>query len=188
MSFSTIAVLAIALAMDTFAVSVASGVTIKKLHLHHALRIAGLFGIVQAVMPVAGWSVGRFAAHFVRNYAHWVAFALLLFVGIKMIFEAYQIDDDKKGRSNPLNIYLLLTLAFATSIDAAVVGITMSFLNVAIIQPALIIGTITFCISLAGIYIGKKSGHLFENKIEIIGGIVLIGIGVKIVIDHFFFT
>jgi manganese efflux pump family protein len=188
MSFVTIALIAIALAMDAFAVSITSGVTIKKMHLHHALRIAGLFGLFQAIMPVAGWSVGRIAADFVQNFDHWIAFALLLFVGIKMIYEAAIFDKDNDRRSDPLNLYILLTLAFATSIDAAAVGITMSFLNVAIIQPALIIGVITFCISFAGIYIGNKFGDLFGKKIEIIGGLVLIGIGVKIVIEHLFFS
>jgi putative Mn2+ efflux pump MntP len=187
MSFITIALIAVALAMDTFAVSISSGVTIKKMHLHHALRIAGFFGIFQAIMPVAGWSMGRFAANFVRDYAHWIALILLLFVGIKMIHDAVHIDKDKKERST-LNLYMLFTLAFATSIDAAIVGITLSFLNVAIIQPALIIGVITFCISFAGIYIGKKTGDLFGKKIEILGGLVLIGIGLKIIIEHFFFN
>lgn len=188
MSVITIVLIAVALAMDAFAVSIASGVTIKKMHLRHAFRIAGFFGIFQAIMPVAGWSVGRFAAQFIQRWDHWVALALLLFVGVKMIYEALRNDEEKEGRSDPLNIYILLTLAFATSIDAAAVGITMSFLNVAIIQPALIIGMITFIISFAGIYIGNKSGRLFGGKIEILGGIVLIGIGIKIVIEHVFFS
>jgi manganese efflux pump family protein len=186
MSLITIFFIAIALSMDALAVSISSGVTIRKMHLRHALRIAGFFGLFQAFMPVAGWSIGRFAADLIQSYDHWVAFALLLVVGIKMIYEASILDPEKEERSDPLNIYILLTLAFATSIDAAAVGITMSFLKVEIIQPAIIIGLITFFISLAGIYIGNKSGSFFGNKIEIIGGLVLIGIGIKIVIEHVF--
>lgn len=188
MSILTIILIAIALAMDAFAVSIASGVTIKKMHLHHALRIAGFFGIFQAIMPVAGWSIGRFAAQSIRNWDHWIALALLVCVGVKMIHEALQTEEEKEERSDPLDLYILLTLSFATSIDAAAVGITMSFLNVTIIQPALIIGIITFLISFVGIYIGKKTGHLFGRKIEIFGGIVLIGIGIKIVIEHLYFS
>jgi manganese efflux pump family protein len=187
MSLITIILVAVALAMDAFAVSITSGVTIKKMHLRHALRISGFFGLFQAIMPVAGWSVGRLAAGYITRYDHWIAFALLLFVGVKMIHEAVTLEKDSEKRSNPLDLYILVTLAFATSIDAAAVGITMSFLNVAIAGPAIIIGVITFLISFAGIYIGKSSGKFFGNKIEIFGGIVLIGIGIKIVIEHLFF-
>jgi manganese efflux pump family protein len=188
MSLITIIFIALALSMDAFAVSISSGVTIRKMHLRHAFRIAGFFGLFQAFMPVAGWSIGRLAADFIQRYDHWVAFVLLIFIGLKMIYEASALDPEKDGRSDPLNIYILLTLAFATSIDAAAVGITMSFLKVAIILPAIIIGMITFIISFAGIYIGNKSGNFFGNKIEIIGGLVLIGIGIKILLEHLFFS
>lgn len=191
MSFITIFFIAVALAMDAFAVSITSGVTICRMHLRHALRIAAFFGGFQALMPILGWSLGRFAANYIMAYDHWVAFSLLAFVGGKMSWDALRGDKDKdedkdEVTRDPLNFYILLTLAFATSIDAAAVGISLSFLKVDIIQPALIIGVITFFISLSGTFIGCRFGDKFGSKIEIIGGLVLIGIGIKIVIDHQF--
>lgn len=188
MSITTIIFIALALAMDAFAVSLSTGVTMCKMHLRHALRMAAFFGAFQAIMPIAGWSIGRFAAELIQSYDHWVAFVLLAIVGIKMIYEAVWGDkDNETDKKDPHNVYILLTLAFATSIDAAAVGISLSFLQVAIIQPSIIIGVITFFISLIGTAIGCKAGDIFGSKIEIAGGLVLIGIGTKILIQHLFF-
>lgn len=187
MSLITVVLIAVALSMDAFAVSITSGVTICKMHLRHALRIAAFFGGFQAFMPVAGWSVGRLAADFITAFDHWVAFALLIVIGGKMLWEALFDKREDDERSDPLNIYILLTLAFATSIDAAAVGISLSFLKVDIIQPSIIIGIITFLISLAGVFIGCKFGDKFGSKVEVVGGLVLIGIGIKIVVEHLFF-
>lgn len=187
MSLITVFFIAVALAMDAFAVSITSGVTICRMHLRHALRIAAFFGGFQALMPILGWSLGRFAADYIMAYDHWIAFLLLAFVGGKMSWDALMNGDDEDDvRKDPLNLYILLTLAFATSIDAAAVGISLSFLKVDIIEPSIIIGVITFLISLAGTFIGCRFGDKFGSKIEIVGGLVLIGIGIKIVIDHQF--
>lgn len=186
MSFITVFFIGVALSMDAFAVSISSGVTICKMHLRRALRIAAFFGAFQAFMPIAGWSIGRFAADFIVAYDHWVAFALLALIGGKMTWDAIVNKEKDEERTDPLNIYILLTLAFATSIDAAAVGVSLSFIKVDIIQPAVIIGIITFIISLAGTFIGCKCGDRFGSKVEIIGGLVLIGIGIKIVIEHQF--
>jgi putative Mn2+ efflux pump MntP len=156
------------------------------MHLRHALRIAAFFGGFQALMPIAGWSLGRFAADYIMAYDHWIAFALLAIIGGKMSWDALRGGIKDEERTDPLNLYILLTLAFATSIDAAAVGVSLSFLKVNIIQPSVIIGVITFFISLLGTYIGCRFGDKFGSKIEIIGGLVLIGIGIKIVIDHQF--
>jgi putative Mn2+ efflux pump MntP len=189
MSLITVVLIALALAMDAFAVSLSTGVTMKKMHLRHAFRMAGFFGIFQAFMPIAGWSVGRFAADFIKAYDHWVAFVLLAAVGGKMIYEAIWGDKEaEEEKTDPHNIYILLTLAFATSIDAAAVGISLSFLNIAIIQPSVIIGIITFFVSLLGVWLGCRVGDIFGRKIEILGGIVLVGIGIKIVIEHVFLS
>lgn len=188
MSLPTIILIALALAMDAFAVSITSGVTICKMKLHHSLRIAAFFGFFQALMPVFGWSIGRFAANFVKTFDHWVAFGLLAIIGGKMIYESFVLDAERKDKTDPLNLYILFTLAIATSIDAAAVGISLSFLDVSIIAPAIIIGMITFATSFMGTWIGQKCGDVFGDKIEIAGGIVLIGIGCKIVIGHLFFN
>ncbi len=176
------------LAMDAFAVSVSSGITIHKMHLRHALRIGLFFGFFQALMPYIGWHIGSIARGRIVEYDHWIAFVLLGFIGAKMIYEAYQ-DDEKREDYDPLNIYILFTLAVATSIDALAVGVTLSLLNSAIIIPSLIIGITTFITSFAGTYIGDHFGHKFnEKKLEIVGGIILILIGTKILLEHTFFA
>jgi len=186
MSLATIILLALALAMDAFAVSISSGITICKMKLRHALRIAAFFGFFQAAMPIAGWCAGRMAASLIKCVDHWIAFVLLSFIGVKMIYESVAHKDEKDSKFDPLNIYILFSLAIATSIDAAAVGISMSLLSVHIIEPALIIGAVTFFVSLAGTWIGCRCGDLFGEKIEIAGGVVLIGIGTKILIEHLF--
>jgi putative Mn2+ efflux pump MntP len=179
--------IAVGLAMDAFAVSITSGLTIKSLQIRHALRIALFFGVFQAVMPLVGWLAGLSVREFIAEVDHWIAFGLLCFIGGKMIYEGRRIKpmEDKK---DPLQMSVLLLLSVATSIDALAVGITFAFLNVSILLPVLVIGVITFLFSFSGVYMGDRLGHFFENKIEIVGGLVLIGIGVKIVIEHVVLT
>ena len=182
-----IIIIAIGLAADAFAVSVSSGAIIEKLHLRHALSIALFFGFFQGLMPWIGWKIGILASDLIRSVDHWLAFIILCFIGGKMIYESRKLKDEIERTINPLNIYVLFTLAIATSIDALAVGITFSFLNVSIVEPVIIIGLITFVFSLAGTYIGEFFGHIFEDKIEFAGGLILIGIGTKILIEHTLF-
>jgi len=183
MDIFTILFIALGLSMDAFAVSVSSGFTIKRLHINNALRIAVFFGLFQAIMPVIGWSAGLTLKDFISSIDHWVAFGLLSIIGLKMILESREIDPDKK-QTDPLNIYTLLILSVATSIDALAVGLSLSLLNISIITPSIIIGITTFILSFIGVFIGNRVGHFFEKKIEIAGGIILIAIGVKILIEH----
>jgi putative Mn2+ efflux pump MntP len=175
--------LSLGLAMDAFAVSVASGIAIQNLRIHHALRIALAFGLFQAIMPVIGWLAGLALQKYVTGIDHWVAFGLLTFIGGKMIYEATRMEEAEEA-SNPLNLYVLLVLAIATSVDALAVGITFAMLGTAIMTPVVVIGSVTFVLCLAGVYIGDMFGHFFEKKIEIFGGVVLIGIGLKILLEH----
>ena len=179
--------LALGLAMDTFAVSVASGIAYRNFRFHHAIRMATAFGLFQAVMPAIGWLVGRTLQQWVAGIDHWVAFVLLGFVGGKMIYEALRIEKAEEP-TNPFGASVLLVLALATSIDALVVGVTFAVLQTAIVTPIIVIGSVTFAVSLAGVYIGEAFGHFFEKKIEVFGGLVLIGMGLKILIQHLFFT
>jgi len=179
----TILLIALGLAMDAFAVSVTSGFAIKSLRINHALRIASFFGSFQAIMPVAGWLAGLSLINIISAFDHWVAFGLLSIIGLKMIFESTKMQPDKK-KADPLNIYVLLVLSVATSIDALAIGFTLSLLNVFIATPSIIIGIVTFALSFIGVYIGNRFGHFFENKIEAIGGLILIGIGIRILIEH----
>ena len=174
------------LAADAFAVSVTSGVTLRKMRLHHAMRIALFFGAFQAIMPLLGWLGGQVFRPYIRSFDHWIAFILLAGLGAKMIHEARKPADDEAA-TDPTNIYVLFGLAIATSIDALAVGVTFSFLEMNIWQAIGIIGLVTFVVSFAGTQIGKTLGHIFENKLEILGGLILIGIGLKILIHHLFF-
>jgi len=183
MELLSIITIAVGLAMDTFAVSIVTGAAYKQLHIRHTLRMAGFFGGFQAFMPVVGYLAGLTVKQYVSNYDHWIAFGILAAVGLKMIYESFKIKEERKT-PNPANLAVVLALAVATSIDALAVGITISLITHAIALAVIIFGAVTFGLSFAGVYIGKKFGHFFEGGIEIIGGLVLIALGLKIVIQH----
>ncbi|NLP00870.1 MAG: manganese efflux pump [Fibrobacter sp.] len=187
MSIITTTLIAIALSMDAFAVSISSGIGMAKMRLRYALRMALFFGAFQAIMPLAGWSIGYYAADYIQRLDHWIAFILLTVIGAKMIYEACGRCDDSGKKTDPFCYTLLPVLALATSIDAAAVGISISLLRVAIFKPAIIIGIITFFISLAGVYFGKKVGDICGKRFEALGGIMLIGIAIKILLEHLVF-
>jgi len=188
MNLLTIFIIAIGLAMDAFAVSVATGATYKKHRSNHAFRMAIAFGGFQAIMPVVGWLTGLTLREFIKDYDHWVAFILLAFIGGKMIYESFKIKRAQE-QADTLNAAMLLILALATSIDALAVGITFSFLLAGSLAIAvIIIGLITFAFSYAGFYLGKRFGHFFETGIEALGGLILLGIGTKILLEHVFFS
>jgi ZIP family zinc transporter len=184
MPILSILFIALGLAMDAFAVSITSGVTIKDLKARHALGVGAAFGIFQAVMPVLGWLLGQWAYRFISIVDYWIAFGLLLFVGGHMILQALQPEDEEAGPKNPLHLPTLLTLALATSIDAFAIGISLSMLQVSILQPVLIIGLVTFALSFAGVYFGRLFGHFSEKTLAVAGGLVLIGLGTKMLIEH----
>jgi putative Mn2+ efflux pump MntP len=175
--------IACGLAMDAFAVSVASGLAEKKLQFRYAFKIAVFFGLFQAVMPVVGWLMGFGLRAYITEIDHWVAFGLLALVGGKMIYESFKFKE-AENPSSPHGIYVLLLLSIATSIDALAIGISLTLINVPIIMPAIVIGIVTFIFSCSGVYIGNRFGHFFEKKIEALGGVILIGIGLKILIEH----
>ena len=184
MNFITIIGIGVGLSMDALAVSVINGFVIKKLKIKHAFKIAFSFGFFQALMPVVGWAAGLSFRKYIQNIDHWVAFSLLCIIGGKMIYESVICREEKK---DCLQFSALLTLSIATSIDALAVGLSFSFLQVEIIVPAIIIGVVTFIICLIGIYVGDKIGRFIGNKLELIGGLILIIIGIKIVIEHLFY-
>lgn len=184
MSFLTNFLLALGLSMDAFAVSMSSGTTIRPFRLKDALKLAFFFGGFQALMPVLGWLGGSAISGFISDYAPWIAFGLLVFIGGKMIYEA--LYGDPEGKLNSLNYSVLLVLSIATSIDALAVGISFAFLNTPILEPAIIIGCVTFFVSLFGAILGYRIGHFFEHEVEIIGGLILIGLGGKILAEHLF--
>lgn len=182
---STISLLAIAigLAMDASAVSISSGVVLKKMRIQHALLIASFLGGFQGIMPFIGWSAGNQVRDYVSSYDHWIAFLLLLVVGVKMIWDSRK-DEASRAGIDPTRIHVLFVLAVATSIDALAVGLSLSFLEISIVVPALVIGLVTFLMCFLGTYLGAAAGNLLGKKMEAVGGLILIGIGIKIVIEH----
>lgn len=175
--------IAIGLAMDSLAVSITSGLAMRELKINNALKIAVFFGSFQAFMPIVGWLAGLSLTDFISGIDHWIAFGLLSLIGCKMIYESIRLESRPKV-IDPMNVYLLLMLSIATSIDALAVGITFAFLEVSIVTPVIMIGVVTFLLSFLGVFVGNKVGHLFEKKIGIAGGLILIGIGIRILIEH----
>ncbi|MFA4838813.1 MAG: manganese efflux pump MntP family protein [Candidatus Neomarinimicrobiota bacterium] len=183
MDFITIFLLAVGLSMDAFAVAISCGLTLKPPKMRNALRLSGSFGAFQALMPVIGWAVGQTLAKYIQSVDHWIAFGLLVYVGGKMIYESLH-EDSCENHIDPSKNKVLFSLSIATSIDALAVGVTFAFLQFDIALPIVLIGMTTFCITLLGVYLGKRIGSLFGKKVEIFGGLVLIGIGVKILVEH----
>jgi putative Mn2+ efflux pump MntP len=179
----TIIFIAVGLAMDAFAVSITSGLAMKCFSAGNALKLAVFLGVFQACMPMAGWWAGTGLRNLISAVDHWVAFVILSAVGGKMIIESFKLKTEDSAACR-MELSWLFVVSVATSIDALAVGVSLSFLNVPIIAPAVIIGAVTCAISFAGVYIGKRIGHFFENKIEILGGLILIFIGAKIVLEH----
>lgn len=183
MGFVELFLIAVGLSMDAFAVSVCKGLGMQRLNMGQAVVIALFFGGFQALMPVIGWAVGAQFAHFVSTYAHWIAFALLAFVGGKMLWDAFHEDEGEDAGPFKLELGDLLMLAIATSIDALAVGVSFAFLDVAIAPSAALIGVTTFVLSLVGVAVGHQFGSRWEKPATIVGGIVLILIGVKVMLE-----
>jgi putative Mn2+ efflux pump MntP len=189
MSLIGIFLIAVGLSMDAFAVAISKGITMKKLNMKNAIKIAGFFGLFQGVMPFIGWLVGVKFNYYVVKIDHWIAFILLASIGGKMVYEAYKNQDEcaidvASDEEDELSNKELFILAIATSIDALAVGVSFAFLQVEIVKSVIMIGVITFIISFIGVVMGRKLGCLFQKKAEIFGGIILVLIGTKILFEH----
>jgi putative Mn2+ efflux pump MntP len=182
MDIITILIIAVALSMDSFAVSVMNGLTIKNLTLNKRVIIASSLALFQSAMPLLGWLAGQTFEKYVTEFDHWVAFILLFVLGAKMIGEGFH--EEQISKSSELRIGRLLTQSVATSIDAFAIGISFAILNTSITMPIIIIGVVTFICSILGLRLGKILGNKIGKSVEIIGGVVLILIGVKILIEH----
>ena len=168
--------------MDAFAVSVGKGLTTKKVTMRHALLAGAWFGGFQALMPVLGYLLGVAFTTLLSNIDHWIAFVLLVYIGLNMIRETVWGDDDKHDAN--FGFRTMLIMAIATSIDALIVGVTMAFFSVNIVVAATVIGVITFVISAAGVYLGACFGAKIGSKAGILGGVILISLGIKILLEH----
>ncbi|MDR1614300.1 MAG: manganese efflux pump MntP family protein [Campylobacteraceae bacterium] len=188
MGLLEIILIAVGLAMDAFAASAVLGLSVKKPNLKEIIIPSAYFGFFQTFMPIIGYFAGIYFANKIEESDHWIAFILLGFIGGKMVIDSLSKEKkEEKTDQNPFGHAKILILAVATSIDALIIGITFAFFNTNIYQAALIIGIVTFFISICGVIIGNMFGIKFKSKAEFIGGVVLIAIGVKIVIEHLFF-
>lgn len=177
--------IAVGLSMDAFAVSVCKGLSMTKLNYRHGAVIALFFGVFQAAMPFFGWLLGTAFSRYISAFDHWIAFVLLAFIGGKMVMEALHPDKEQAANCDRLDIKELFVLAVATSIDALAVGITFALLpDISIGLSVSLIGVITFALSFLGVVIGNKFGSKYEKKAELVGGLILVGIGVKILLEH----
>jgi putative Mn2+ efflux pump MntP len=181
----SIILIAVGLSMDSFAVAISNGLTIINLDKKKSLIIAVSLAVFQAVMPFIGWFAGLKVEKYIEEFDHWIAFGLLLFIGLKMIVEAFYENEDNKSE---LNFLRLIAQSIATSIDALAVGISFAILKMEILIPVFIIGVVTFIFSLLGLQLGKFLGKKFGKYVEIFGGLVLIGIGVKILFEHLYWA
>jgi putative Mn2+ efflux pump MntP len=174
--------LGLGLAADAFAVSLSSGFAIKYLKVSKILKIALFFGGFQALMPLIGWMLGLSFRDLISGIDHWIAFGLLLLLGGKMIYESCQSEEEKKF--NPLDPYTLCALSLATSIDALAAGMSLSVMKTPILMAVGTIGAITFCLSGLGVCLGHRFGNFCQDQVEFLGGVVLMAIGCKILLEH----
>lgn len=188
MSFFTVFLLAVALSMDAFAVALASGCAIREVRLRQYVRVSVAFGFFQFFMPVLGWFLGQSVHHFIEAWDHWLAFVLLAWIGGNMLRSGIgglrQGEPVSCPQSDPTAGWNLLLLAVATSIDALAIGVTFAFLQVDILSAVCFIGAVTFVFSSAGVKVGSVFGTRYQSKAELFGGVVLIGMGIKILLEH----
>lgn len=185
--FIELFLIGVGLSMDAFAVAVCKGLGMKKVNKKQTFIIGLFFGGFQGLMPFLGWALGRQFEQYIVSVDHWIAFILLSFIGGKMIAEAVKGKEEEEisaDKDKPLDIKELFLLAIATSIDALAVGITFAFLNTPIVEAVVIIAVTTFLLSVLGVYMGNLFGNKYEKKAQIAGGVILILIGLKILIEH----
>lgn len=187
MNFAALVLLALAMSTDAFAAAIGKGAAMHKPRLLQALRIGLLFGVIEAITPIIGWAIGSVATKWIADWDHWIAFVLLLVLGCRMIHTGWQADSPEQAAApeaaNQSFVMLALT-AVATSIDAMAVGVGLAFVNVSIVEAALLIGLATTVMVTIGIMVGRLLGNVIGKRAEILGGIVLIGVGTTILIEH----
>jgi len=183
MNLVTIFLIAVGLGVDAFSVAIGIGATNDKKSWGPVLRLAAAFGLFQFVMPIIGWLAGLTVVKIIASFDHWIAFVLLVLVGGKMLWEGFEEESDEE-KADQTRGWPLLMLSIATSIDALAVGFSFSILKNQILLPAVIIGIVCFLMTVIGMIFGKVLAKIFGKKVEIFGGLVLIGIGIKILIDH----
>ena len=184
MTFLELFLIGVGLSMDAFAVSVCKGLSMQKIDKKYTLCIGLAFGGFQAIMPLAGYLLGSQFSGYIERFDHWIAFILLAFIGFNMIRESREEEEEEEKPFSGINVKELLILAVATSIDALAVGVTFAFLEVSIVPAIALIGCTTFVISIAGVFVGNVFGARYKSRAELTGGVILILIGLKILLEH----
>jgi len=187
MGILTIMLIAFGLSFDTFAVSVSSGLILRKINFFNAMKIAFVLAFFQGLMPMIGWLIGSGVKKYMMAYDHWIAFVLLTVLGAKMVYESFR-SSDERNPVNPMRLTIMVSMAIATSIDALIVGLSFAFFELNIYITIFLIGAVTFLVSMLGILFGKKAGAHLGQRMEVLGGLILIAIGLKILIEHLFFS
>jgi putative Mn2+ efflux pump MntP len=183
-SFPTLLLIALGVSADAFAVALGKGLHLRRLTRRDAVSIALAFGVFQALMPVVGYLLARSFRGYITAWDHWIAFGLLSLIGGRMLWEAITSGADDEADAEGIELRELLVLSVATSVDALAVGISFAFLDVSIVPASILIGVVTAAISLLGVRIGHRAGVRFRRPAEIAGGLVLIAIGVRVLLDH----
>lgn len=184
MDWITLLAVAIALAMDAFAVALVAGLTLNPLKKQQVFRLSFHFGLFQAVMPVIGWFAGRAVYRYIAPFDHWLAFGLLAFIGGRMIMGALKQKAPEEAPADPTKGWDLVVLSVATSIDALAVGLSIAMLGGTIALPALVIGVTAAALTAVGMLLGRRLGAFWGKRVEVLGGLILIAIGIKIVTEH----
>ncbi len=185
MGWLSLLALAVALAMDAFAVAIVTGLTLKPMTRRHVFRLSFHFGLFQALMPLIGWTAGSAVQQYISDYDHWLAFGLLAFVGGRMIASAVHPEaEERRASSDPTSGWDLVLLSVATSIDALAVGLSLALIGSPILIPALVIGVVASAFTLTGMALGRQIGILWGRRVEIAGGFILLAIGFRILWEH----
>ena len=186
MSIIEVFLIGIGLSMDAFAVSVGKGLGMRKVDYRTSFELAISFGLFQALMPVLGWALASSFASAIESVDHWVAFGLLAIIGGKMIYDGIRGEEDEEESAEAVSFVELMVLSVATSIDALAIGITFAALGVSPFPAVVIIGVTTFVLSLVGVAIGNRFGARYERAAEVFGGVILVCIGIKVLVEHLF--
>lgn len=183
MDLITLLGLALALAMDAFAVALGTALALPVLTGRHLFRLSWHFGLFQALMPILGWLAGMTIQKWIVHFDHWIAFGLLGYIGVRMIWEALH-HEEVVERGDPTRGWSLMMLSVATSIDALAVGLTLAMLDVTIWIPSLVIGLVAGILTVVGMLLGRRLSKSWGPRVEVVGGLVLISIGIKILVEH----
>ncbi len=186
MNLFSLILIGVGLSIDSLAASITTGACCKQIKTKHIVKVAVFMAVFQGLMPYVGWLIGSSFKSVIEDYDHWIAFFLLFLIGFKLIYEGITASDDNCSNFNPSNNLLLIGMSIATSIDALVVGIGFGIIEINIYLAMLIIGVLTFMFSSSGVVIGRKIGNKINAGIDIFGGLVLIGLGIKILLSHIY--